>query len=43
MTREESAMTVEALLHHLFPWEMAPGIPRDDGSDGSAGTPPRRP
>ena len=23
-------MTARALLHHLFPWEIAPGIARDD-------------
>lgn len=25
-------MTSQALLHHLFPWEIAPGIPRDEES-----------
>lgn len=23
-------MTAQDLLNHLFPWEIAPGIPRDD-------------
>jgi|GEM_PF-5503181 len=23
-------MTAEALLHHVFSWEIAPGVARDD-------------
>ena len=26
-------MTAEALLHHVFPWEVAPGVARDDDAE----------
>jgi hypothetical protein len=43
----EAAMTAEELIHHTFPWERAPGVPRDDLAAGAhdpeqrAGRPPR--
>jgi hypothetical protein len=27
---QEVAVTAAELLHHLFPWEIAPGVPRGD-------------
>ena len=29
-------MTASALLHHLFPWEIAPGVARDDQDPAAA-------